>query len=276
MGQTPARIHVLLARSSPKAVVIRRGPSKEVASMLWDRSTDEFTLGQWLKGRIYERRSDLSPDGSYWIYFAMNGLWESETRGSWTAIAKAPYLKALVCLAKGDCWNGGGLWTERRRYWLNDGYGHTILRDARGLQRDKDYRPAAYYGGECPGVYYLRLFRDGWVEGPEAEEHPAGTHMVFDKPLPGGWTLRKYAHAQTGSPPGKGCYWDEHALVNLSNGKRVPLPDWEWADFDGLRLLWSREGRIFAGDVNKDGISDEKELADLNGMRFKPIKAPYE
>jgi cytochrome bd-type quinol oxidase subunit 2 len=31
-------------------------------------------VGQWLKGRIYERRSDLSPDGKHLIYFAMNGL----------------------------------------------------------------------------------------------------------------------------------------------------------------------------------------------------------
>ena len=80
MAEFPARIHVLLARDSPRAVVIRRGPSKEVASILWDRSSDEFSLGQWLKGRIYEMRSDISPDGEYWIYFAMNGYWSSEAQ----------------------------------------------------------------------------------------------------------------------------------------------------------------------------------------------------
>ena len=56
-------------------MVIRRGPSKSVATLLWDRKRNTFHMGQWLKGRIYERRCDLSPDGKYLIYFAMNGWW---------------------------------------------------------------------------------------------------------------------------------------------------------------------------------------------------------
>src|SRR5689334_22184837 len=104
----PPRLHVILARESSLAVVIRRGPSKSVCTFLWDRSEDSFRLGQWMRGRIYERRCDLSPDGKYLIYFAMNGKWESETKGSWTAISRNPYLKAVTLYAKGDCWNGGG------------------------------------------------------------------------------------------------------------------------------------------------------------------------
>lgn len=52
----PARIHILLARDEPIAVVIRRGPSKQVCTLLWNRRDDTFTLDQWLKGRIYEHR----------------------------------------------------------------------------------------------------------------------------------------------------------------------------------------------------------------------------
>src|SRR5215217_8408632 len=77
-----ARIHVLLASEAPLGVVIRRGPSKHVCTIGWERSRDEFQLGQWLNGRIYERRSDLSPDGKHLIYFAMNGKWSAEARGS--------------------------------------------------------------------------------------------------------------------------------------------------------------------------------------------------
>lgn len=29
----------------------------------WDREHDRFRVGQWLYGRIYERRCDLSPEG---------------------------------------------------------------------------------------------------------------------------------------------------------------------------------------------------------------------
>ncbi len=88
MPRFAARIHVLLASQAPLGLVIRRGPSKSVSTLLWHRKNDEFQLGQWLKGRIYERRSDLSPDGKYLIYFAMNGQWNSEARGSWTAISR--------------------------------------------------------------------------------------------------------------------------------------------------------------------------------------------
>src|SRR6185503_15210218 len=79
----PARLHVLLARDVPVGVVIRRGPAKSVCTPLWARERDRFPPGQWIRGPIYERRCDLSPNGHYFIYFAMNGRWKSKTRGSW-------------------------------------------------------------------------------------------------------------------------------------------------------------------------------------------------
>jgi len=42
----------------------------------------------------------------------MNGHWGSATGGSWTAISRAPWLRALVLFGKGDCWHGGGLFTS--------------------------------------------------------------------------------------------------------------------------------------------------------------------
>jgi hypothetical protein len=104
---------VLLARDAPLGLVIRRGPSSRVATILWHRQRDTFELGQWLKGRIYERRCDLSPDGAHFLYFAMNGQWQSESRGSWSAISRAPYLRAIGFFPKGDCWHGGGLFTGK-------------------------------------------------------------------------------------------------------------------------------------------------------------------
>src|SRR4026207_2523877 len=59
----PARIHVLLASKAPLGVVFRRGPANAVCTVGWNRASDHFELGQWLRGRIYERRADLSPDG---------------------------------------------------------------------------------------------------------------------------------------------------------------------------------------------------------------------
>ena len=147
MPRFAARIHVLLAAAAPIGLVFRRGPSKQVATFLWDRRNDEFHLGQWLKGRIYERRSDLSPDGKYAIYFAMNGKWKSESKGSWTAVSRAPYLKAICFYPKGDCWYGGGLWTGPQAYWLNGGHVLTPpSREAKEVRRSVKERTGEKFG----------------------------------------------------------------------------------------------------------------------------------
>jgi hypothetical protein len=275
MARFAARIHVLLASDAPRGLVIRRGPSKCVATLLWNRKTDEFQLGQWLKGRIYERRSDLSADGKHFLYFAMNGKWQTEARGSWTAISRAPYLKALAIFPKGDCWHGGGLWTGTRKYWLNDGYGHTVLRDTTLVRRDTNWQPPENYGGECPGVYFLRLVRDGWTLKETVPIGKCKDKVIFEKRCPGGWVLRKIAHAEVGVPPGRGCYWDEHELIYSSSGASMVFPQWEWTELDGKRLVWAAEGKLEAGRLTAQGLVDKKLLFDFNDMSFAPIEAPY-
>ncbi len=275
MPRFAPRIHVLLASHAPVGLVIRRGPSKSVATVLWDRRRDEFKLGQWLKGRIYERRSDLSPDGKYAIYFAMNGKWSSESQGSWTAISRAPYLKAIAFFTKGDCWNGGGLWTGKNTYWLNDGYGHTVAHDTTAVRRDRGYEPSGNYGGECPGVYYHRLLRDGWELVDRISTNKSKCKDIFQKRIGKGWTLRKIAHAEVGAPVGKSCYWDEHELVGSGENQIIHCPTWEWADLDGKRLVWAASGKLFAAEIQRGGIAAEVELHDFNDMTFEAVKAPY-
>ncbi len=273
MARYPARIHVLLARQAAVGLVLRRGPSKQVAAILWDRHRDEFRLGQWLKGRIYERRSDLSPDGKYFIYFAVNGRWKSETRGAWTAISKAPYLKALALFAKGDCWHGGGLWTGKRQYWLNDGYGHTVIRDTKDVHRDVSFKLPECYGSECSSVYYPRLLRDGWKLVKRVTIAKWKSKDIFEKSISKGWILRKIAHAETGPhPEGKGCYWDEHELVRPSSEAIISCPKWEWAEIDKKRLVWATGGKLYCGQMMENGLANETELHDFNEMTFEAIK----
>jgi hypothetical protein len=266
----PARLHVLLAASAPVGVVLRRGPSRAVASLRWDRRTDEFTLGQWVRARVYERRADLSPDGRYLIYFAMDGRWKSATRGSWTAVSEAPYLKALVLLGKGDAWHGGGLFTDRRTYWLNDGYGHEPLVESSEVRRDSEYEPPGSYGGECLNVYYNRLQRDGWtLSDPTAR----GAMTVFERPLARGWVLRKRAFA--GAPGvGHGCYWDEHDLV-APDGAVQPCPTWEWADRDGNDVVYAESGCLYRLRLERRGPAEPRRLHDFNQMTFTQVAAPY-
>ena len=85
------------------------------------------------------------------------------SRGSWSAISRTPYLKAIALFSKGDCWNGGGLFTAERTYWLNDGLGHVEMLETPEVRRDTEFTPAQHFGGECLSVYYPRLMRDGWT-----------------------------------------------------------------------------------------------------------------
>ncbi len=277
MTKFPARIHVLLASDEPVGLIIRRGPSKSVATLLWNRKTDEFRLGQWLKGRIYERRSDLSPDGKYFLYFAMNGKWDTEAKGSWTAISQAPFLKALAIFPKGDCYHGGGLWTGNQTYWLNDGYGHTVLRDTMVVRRDTRWHSPRCYAEGNSGVYYPRLVRDGWTFKDKVVVGKWKVMNIFEKQCPCGWVLRKVDHSESGisSLPGKGYYWDEHELIHSSSGESIACPQWEWAELDGKRLVWAFEGRLQAGRLTTQGLVDKETLFDFNEMEFSPVKAPY-
>jgi len=271
----PARLHVLMAPRATRAVVIRRGPSRHVCTVDWNRNGDSFSVGQWLKGRIYERRSDLSPDGRHLLYFAMNGRWSSETKGSWTALSRAPYLKAVGLWAKGDCWHGGGLFTGARTYWLNDGYGHAPLVVPSSLERVMEYPNYTYYGGECTGVYYLRLQRDGWTLVGMPERVRFHTVTVFEKRVDRRWTLRKYAYATIERPQGKGCYFDRHELEHAKTGALVDGAEWEWAEVDRGRLVWAEGGRLFAGRLGAAGLERVEELWDFNEMAFERIEAPY-
>jgi hypothetical protein len=270
-GKFPARLHVLLARDAKVGLVIRRGPSKSVCTVLWNRDRDTFKLGQWMRGRIYERRSDLSPDGKHLIYFAMNGRWESETKGAWTAISRAPYLKAVSLFAKGDCWHGGGLFLSDKEFWLNDGHGHVPMKQTNNLRRNVNGHPPDYFGGECLTIYYNRLQRDGWVMGDK--EYQGAT--LFEKKLPKGWLLRKLAFSEIGAPPGRGCYWDAHELRHESTNTILAFPEWEWADFVDGRLVWAVEGQLKAARLGRGKIVGEKLLHDFNGMKFEALAAPY-
>lgn len=271
----PARLHVLVARESSQAIVIRRGPSKLTCVLGWDRKTNTVEVAQWLKGRIYERRCDISPNGKHWIYFAMNGKWDSTVKGAWSAVAKSPWLKAVCLHAKGDCWNGGGLFLDNNKYWLNDGHGHESLKTCRNLSRDESYEPPEFYGGECLTGYYNRLQRDGWTFTGRGGNGQWDTKSIFEKVLSRKWLLRKICHEQVGSPKGKGCYWDEHELQNDA-GEVLTMPDWEWAEWLDGAIVYAKNGSLYEMKINTMAFLGEQiHLHDFNGYEFENRTAPY-
>ena len=97
INKTPARIHVLTARESAMSIVLRRGPSWQTAVIGWDREHDTFKIGQWLNGKIYGYRSDISPNGEHWIYLASKS---SKTHFVYTAVARTPLSEGRGLLSK--------------------------------------------------------------------------------------------------------------------------------------------------------------------------------
>src|SRR5205085_2662950 len=120
-----------------------------------------FEHGQWLHGRVYEDRCDLSPDGAFFLYFARQdrrGAVEAGYGYAWTALSRPPYFTALALWPQRSTWLGGGVFEGRR----------TLLLNTCGIEPHPDHPPKAVRvrgsGGRLvSGWSYLeRLARDGW------------------------------------------------------------------------------------------------------------------
>src|SRR5262249_19012405 len=110
----PCRLFVYLARTAPLAVVLRRGPSAWTQLSLWHTDTDTFQHGQWFRGRVYEQRCALSPDGALFVAFARKGPVRprpAAAADSWVAGSRPPYFTALALWFGGSTYPPGGYFT---------------------------------------------------------------------------------------------------------------------------------------------------------------------
>src|SRR6478672_9219653 len=114
--RSSVRIFGIVARKRRRAVLFRRGPSNQVLLLSWALDSERIVPGQWLKGRIYERRCDLSPSGELLAYFAAKHRGDPPT---WTAVSKPPFLTALAFFPKRDAWGGGGLFETETQLLVN-------------------------------------------------------------------------------------------------------------------------------------------------------------
>lgn len=288
--KSQTRLYCILAREAPLAVVFRRGPSKQVLLSLWHTDTDQFHEGQWLKGRIYERRCDLSPNGTRLIYFAAN---YKEPYFSWTAVSKPPYLTALALWPKGDGWGGGGLFETERKILLNHRAAEMKLAEGFNLPRNLQIKPF----GERPGwgedspIVDARMNRDGWrmVQDVEAIEHRRGASVGMEFRPPLVWSkkhhqlcryeLQQHIHGlhQRDGP----WYVIEHFVNDLDTGSVISLGRTEWADWcHSGDLVFAQDGKLFRLGFSAEGILRELNasnlLIDLSDRSFKEVIPPSE
>ena len=259
---TAPRLHVIPAMACDKALILRRGPTDQVASILWNRSTGEFQLGQWLRGRIYEHRSDLSPDGRHMIIFAGKGVhW-------WTALSRAPWLTALGFLPQDHTWYGGGAFTPDGAYWLNGG--GAFSQDAPdGLaQADPASYPHGTDGFHMGGLYVAMMERRGWTHvGGERYE------ARLEKPLAEGWRL---ALGFGIGGKNRSIIANRYQLLDSDGRQATDTQDWEWAEpwRDGVQF--AARGALCFAELTEAGLGEERRIHDFADMTFEAREAPYQ
>lgn len=166
------RIDGIVAREAPVAVIFRRGPSQYCQLLTWNLETDEITPGQWIHGKVFTRRCDLSPNGAYLISgisdYSRNrrsaveqyGLKYEHMASGWTAISKPPFFTALALWFSGDSWNGGGLFESDRLVKVNSNpHWHTAIKPS-GPVKAKDLKLG---GSEDEPLFTLLLESRGWI-----------------------------------------------------------------------------------------------------------------
>jgi hypothetical protein len=287
--KSQTRLYALIASHAPVGVIFRRGPSKSVLLSKWDLRTDTFERGQWFKGRIYERRCDLSADGELLMYFAAN---YKKPLFSWTAISRPPFLKALMLWEKGDGWGGGGLFSAPRQILLNHRSNEMIR--AAGLKLPESFivKPLGERSGwgEDDPIWSMRLRRDGWkmVQLSDDVKPDWKAKVVWKLNIPTIWQKphplwpERYSlqmailgiHERNGP-----LYQIDYDLVG-PKGDIATIGRCDWADWNpNGDLVFAQSGCIYrlSPKHRRFGlIESSRVIADFSDLRFQPVQAPPE
>jgi hypothetical protein len=288
------RLYALQARDGRSAVVFRRGPSKQVCLVRWNLATDALEVGQWFKGRVYERRSDLSPDGALLVYFAAR---YRGTPSTWTAVSRPPYFTALALWGGLGTWGGGGLFVHGRRLGLNHVEACRTLFQGFALPKGFEVEPVADWAGhgEDDPIEHVRMERDGW------RMVSAGQRSDYRREAPARWIFTEpqvYERRQPGAGASRAAVvtlrrelraigvtegpWLQHDFaVHGPTGELRRFPGCDWADWHlGGDLLIAISGALFrlpaaaAQSAAQDPLADARLIADLAELRFVATAAP--
>jgi hypothetical protein len=271
MPASPCRLFVYLAREAPLGVVLRRGPSAWAQLSVWHTDTDTFTHGQWFKGRVYERRCDLSPDGSVFVYFARKTEGRTvanQRRDSWMALSRPPWFTALALWFVGGTYCTGGFFFDRRSLWL----GGITAPPVQGQLAPwlSLTTSAPRYIDRTPNwtertVYINRLLRGGWEISQNAttetweRRHPRRPHTLV-------MAQTALDYRAFGGP-----YGTEYAVRGEPQGETMPLGRATWADWDQQgRLVIAQHGRL----LHWQPPDTLREIADFNRHIPDPAPAP--
>ncbi|MGQ0554521.1 MAG: hypothetical protein ACT4PN_01060 [Nitrospiraceae bacterium] len=262
------RIYCIPATQAPVVAVFRRGPSNWAHVGRWDLAAGRYEPGAWLGGRIFPRRSNLSPDGQYLCYFTHKPSATWEHGEAYVALSKLPWLTALH--AFGTC----GTWT-RGYYFTEDG-----SRDNLPIET----LPIPYGLRSIPAVQFANERRRGWTEAADSPPRdPSDTwderrNVRMQKPQPHG--SRVLCVESVGVAGGEFDVGQAVDGLNVrysleSNGEIELLDDLQWADWsrEGQLLVATRTGRLQIRNLEGDSPKILFEV-DLSNLEPAPTPAP--
>lgn len=258
------RLSCLMAHDARKAVIFRRGPSRQTCLIAWDLASDTFKTGQWFKGSVYPERSALSADGEWLLVFMGNFRPPFAT---WTVLSRPPYFTAVALWPKGDTWGGGGFFLGKR---------DIVLRQSEIAE------PTI---GQLPRQFLAHLPTPDWEAriAKAAGQDPRGWRSLGD--WRGPFRRSEGAVALTLNWETDLRGWGETPVYALAqSGRTMRLPGVDWADLDhDGDLLFARGGALYRlAQAQFAGLGAEQDLwqvarllADFTPLRFQSVQAPY-
>jgi hypothetical protein len=278
----PPRLAILWAAGADVAVIFRRGPSKRVEVIRWDTVRDHFERGHWFHGRLYPRRSDLSPDGELLVYFASkfnrHTIADREYTYAWTAVSRPPWLTALALWPKGDCWHGGGLFRGNRALLLNH-------RPSAAGAHPK-HQPSMLNvvsnpdaSGEDEPIYARRLDREGWMIRQEWHydfKYPE----LFHTSQPELRMRHRFAEVREPSVVLERRidglrYRERFRVEGTTKPVLPPAKNVDWVDWDHRgRLIVLGDGQVWAADIKHQNAEAFRLLADFRADKPEQREPP--
>jgi hypothetical protein len=262
------RIYCISATQAPVVAVFRRGPSNWAHVGRWDLAAGRYEPGVWLGGRIFPRRSDLSPDGQYLCYFAHKPSATWEHGEAYVALSKLPWLTALHAFSTCGTWTRGYYFTE------------DCSRDDLLMEK----LPIPYRLGSIPAVQFANERRRGWTEAADSPPRdPSDTwderrNVRMQKPQPHG--SRVLCVESVGVAGGEFDVGQAVDGLNVrysleSNGEIELLDDLQWADWsrEGQLLVATRTGRLQIRNLEGDSPEILFEV-DISNLEPAPTPAP--
>ena len=273
-AEAPCRLYVYLAPDAPVGVVLRRGPSDWCALSVWHTDTDSIEHGQWIHGRVYPRRCDVSPDGALFAYFVHKATGGPDVRvDSWAAVSRPPYFTALALWPIGTTYFAGGYFVDPQTLFMSWITGTPEIGSLPPWLRLTSELPHVQRTPEWTDqtVYFNRLLRGGWTPVPSIDDPKA----TWEREAPdGAATLIMAPALDADFSTYGGRHVDDYALrreLGSGAGEAVVLGRATWCDFDQRgRLVLAQDGRLLEW---RDGTTHL--IADFNALTPVTEASPH-